>query len=369
MKFLDWDTVELGFAFGFGLGCGLWMAVRLGQTLDVCLRELQRFIRTGRARRRASRREQHPAVQRPELSGAPRSSNSMVENSADRQPGRDGAQGIVIPLNDGSTVPLEEATYEDIRDAYYADLREAFVQAGEFEEMPGILREEPDFQRIRDRWGSPRAPTVARPPGYPGGTDNLVVELERPVYQVEEQAGAVGGEQSSTDQSESSMSAVGSTTSGGARDLLEVESEATGSRGRSGASNQSTASRVAGMSAFMLTHAQGASLSAELTQDSDWELWFVLCLVVLVSMFLGALGLWVAWSCFASGNHKCLESRNSGESVGEGVGCGVVDMPKDRARQHHQPSSPVINITVTGGVFEGRAQQPATSADVQVPMK
>ena len=61
-----------------------------------------------------------------------------------------------------------------------------------------------------------------------------------------------------------------------------------------------------------------------------------------------------------------MENRDSGESGGESVSCGAVDKSKDGARQHHQPSSPMINITVTGNVFEGRAKQPATSADVQV---
>ncbi|OLP90889.1 Retrovirus-related Pol polyprotein from transposon TNT 1-94 [Symbiodinium microadriaticum] len=121
--------------------------------------------------------------------------------------------GVLIPLNNGTLVPLEEATYDDIRDAYYADLRNAFVQAGETEDMPEVLRENAELRRLREGLGSPRAPTVARPPGYPEVEDGrLVVRLEQPVYQVGLADDVIEGQ---------------SSASGGARQLPETGSDAT----------------------------------------------------------------------------------------------------------------------------------------------
>ncbi|CAE7254294.1 RE1 [Symbiodinium microadriaticum] len=237
---------------------------------------------------------------------------------------------------------------------------------GEFEEMPGILREDPEFQRVRERFGSPRVPTVARPPGYPGVPNDVVVELERPVYQVGEQARADDASQSSSDESVNSMLLVGSTTSGGARDLQEAESDASVSRSGSGASNPSTASRVAGLSVLMIPRAQGASLSTELVQDTSWELWVVLGLVVAVSMCLGAFGFWLVWKCFASTDNTSSKNPTSVALVSEEVGCDAASTPAGASRQQLHTSSPVVNITVTGSVFEGRAQQPAEGVEVQV---
>ena len=366
LRSFGWEIFGLGFALGFGLGCGLWLAARIGQVLDACVRRLQGFIRTCRMRRRALRQEQYSALQQIEVPRTPVNPMSTVETSAINQLAREEVPGMMIPLNDGSLVPLEEATYEDITDAYYADLREAFVQAGEFEEMPGILREDPEFQRVRERFGSPRVPTVARPPGYPGVPNDVVVELERPVYQVGEQARADDASQSSSDESVNSMLLVGSTTSGGARDLQEAESDASVSRSGSGASNPSTASRVAGLSVLMIPRAQGASLSTELVQDTSWELWVVLGLVVAVSMCLGAFGFWLVWKCFASTDNTSSKNPTSVALVSEEVGCDAASTPAGASRQQLHTSSPVVNITVTGSVFEGRAQQPAEGVEVQV---
>ena len=365
--YTGWETVGFGFGLGFGLGCGFWLAIRFGQGVDVCLRSLRRAVRNRRARVQARRGRQQLELQRPEESGIPVISARTVEEPAVVQPDRQGASGVMIPLNDGSLVPLEEATYEDVREAYYADLRDAFVQAGQVEDMPEVLREGTEFQRLREVLGSPRAPTVARPPGYPDGYGGgLVLDLERPVYHIGDQPGVADEDQSSTDESEQSMSVVGSTASGGARHLLETGSAASASLSSSGASHQSAASRVVGLSTLMFSQAQGASMRSDTVQDSGWELWVVLGLIVIVSMGVGAFGAWLVWKCSGSSRSFASGGQPSAELVGEQVGCDVGSTPASGTVQQPQVSSPVINITVTGSVFEEGKQDLTRSGTVRV---
>ncbi|CAE7234908.1 RE1, partial [Symbiodinium necroappetens] len=72
-----------------------------------------------------------------------------------------GAHGV-----DSSAVvePLLNEEHEEILQ-YYADLRGAYVQA---EEVPEGIREDAVRDRLIEALGPPRAPTVPRPPGYPG---------------------------------------------------------------------------------------------------------------------------------------------------------------------------------------------------------
>ncbi|CAE7196678.1 RE1 [Symbiodinium microadriaticum] len=88
--------------------------------VQLCTLEVRRLVETVR----------HVDPTPGSLRGIPVISARTVEEPAVVQPDRQGASGVMIPLNDGSLVPLEEATYEDVREAYYADLRDAFVQAG-----------------------------------------------------------------------------------------------------------------------------------------------------------------------------------------------------------------------------------------------
>ena len=344
-----WETFVFGFGLGFGLGCGIWAATKVGQCLDVGLEELRRIVRTSRSWFRVCLRGRRLQPEEPEASG----SQAPIVNEA---------AGVLIPLNNGTLVPLEEATYDDIRDAYYADLRNAFVQAGETEDMPEVLRENAELRRLREGLGSPRAPTVARPPGYPEVEDGrLVVRLEQPVYQVGP-AGDVFEGQSSDDESEESSPTAGSTASG-ARQLPETGSDATScSRGDSVASYQGSVSRIAGLSVALIPHAQGATAAEEMSSEGSWELWFILGLVVVVSIGVGVLGAWCVGGCLSRNvvvpvNQKPVNSDNGGEAGDQ------VRTPVNRATSRPPHVSPVINITVTGGVFEERASK---GVDVQV---
>ena len=264
------------------------------------------------------------------------------------------SDGGLVPLNDGTLVPLEEATYDDIREAYYADLRNAFVQAGETEDMPEVLRESFELRRLREGLGSPRAPTVARPPGYPGVQDDgLVVRLEQPVYHMGPPGDVVEG-QSSHDDSEESTPTAGSTTSGGARRLLETGSDATScSRGDSGVSHQSSASRVASLGIALIPHAQGAPTVEEISPEGSWELWIVLGLIVVVSMGVGVLGAWCVGRYMGS-SRVALMNQQPADSDRDGVAGDQVSTPVNQAASRPQTLSPVINIM---GVYLKRSRQ------------
>ena len=345
-----WETFVFGFGLGFGLGCGVWAATKVGQCLDVGLEELRRLVRTSRSCfwvRLRGRRLQ------PEELEASRSQAPIANEAAE----------VLIPLNNGTLVPLEEATYDDIRDAYYADLRNAFVQAGEAEDMPEVLRENAELRRLREGLGSPRAPTVTRPPGYPEVEDGgLVARLEQPVYQLEPVDDVIEG-QSSDDESEESSPTAGSTASGGARQLPETGSDATSrSRGDSVASHQGSVSRVAGLSVALIPRAQGARAAEEMSSGGSWELWIILGLIVAVSIGVGVLGAWCVGRCTSRSlvvpwNQKPVDLDNE-----DGTG-NQVKTPVNQAPSRPQHLSPVINITVTGGVFEERASK---GVDVQV---
>ena len=362
-----WELVGVGFSLGFGLGCGFWLAVKLGQGLEACFRRVRGAVRSSRGRPWVSQSRHHPLQQQPDGPEFPANPNPQAEVIPSRQPNREEAPGVMIPLNDGTLVPLEEATYEDIRDAYYADLREAYVQAGQFDEMPGILREDPEFQRVRDRFGSPRVPTVARPPGYPGLPEGeLVVGLDRPVYQIGGVPRDVGEAESSEEESEQVSSTSRSTTSGGARDLQETGSAATSlSRGVSGASHQSAVSRAASLGVALLPQVQGATVTDSEVQTSSWELWVVLSLIVVVSMCAGACGMWAVWK-YVDGCRGVSMGHRSDAPVSEDASCENVSTPASQHLQPVQAPSPVINIHVTGSVFGERAEEQSKGLEVQV---
>ena len=335
------NTLMFGFALGLGVGCGLWCADKLGKAVDQCIRRLW----DAGSRSRGQSASVASETQEPLLAESRRQQVDNAVQDLERQQAQRGEEERAAPVPNPTAVePPRSPTYEDIVEEYYAELRTAYVNA---EDVPELIREGADRRRFVEVQGPARAPTVARPPGYPGQhpeNPNPVALLEEHVYQV--------GLQES-DSEDLSSSSHGSTTTGGAVRAAESDGGRLSSHGSGlSLSSQGTTSRVLGLAAVTLpTAARGADANRHQLEGVSWELWVVLGLVVTVSMLFGAVCMYLSWMCFGKRNEAVAEDASPEQAS------------RRTSSDDKQLYSPVINITVTGSVTEaGGEGQPAASS-------
>ena len=172
---------------------------------------------------------------------------------------------------------LDESGFLGVGDGWRlggVDVRGAYMQ-GPARELEYVRR--PSGQPPDDMLAQARAPTVPRPPGYPGQAeeraDDMVRNQANRVVYVDDE-----GWLDSDDEGESTDSGM--------------------PRGHSSSSGGSARSRRSGRSltvvsiAASLQSASGHRLY-EAEEDSSWELWIVLGLVVVCSALIGVGCAWV----------------------------------------------------------------------------
>ena len=323
------ETLVLGFVLGFGIGSGMWFANSLGRV--VC-----RLLLSSRSRCRSVAVSTEEAI----ISG-----QRVLQGPASSGHEARGSQEVGSPerlvsgdeeARPGEHESLQGMTYEDIRDMYYADLRSAYEHA---EDIPEGLQYPVNYADVVALLGSPRAPTVPRPPGYPTEAGVLSEDDDpgpQPYLVVNRDEGV------DSDLSEMSSDEDASTASG---DLDRARDFGTGSSVRSQGSVSSggasaTRSVTAVTLAASVTGVQGRAQNFEDVSEGSVELWVVLGLVVCVSMVFGMLLTCACW--------KCWNRRVGAEALRESQGDREVqDQGKDCSDRVGSISlSPVVNVTI-----------------------
>ena len=372
------NTLWQSFVIGFGIGCGWWLAGRLGSLLegcfgrclgrrgskrpaavpsrsDMCIQTEELCVRgafeTGEHGSTSIHSLQNEATVRElEDAGAfqsdshgwePRTVEGDYESLCEEQDpflaGSSGSAGLGAglyePLGVGDREGRSEAASLNARVEY--DAAHAFAQV---QQVDMFFVPRPDRLPPGDMVELARAPTVPRPPGYPYPVD----QVDRIMYVDDE---AELGEKAESDEDLSSQGSEDHSTIG----QWTTDSGMPGGRSRSSGSGGSGVGSRSVAAVSLASSVRSVQASREIEASSgSWELWGVVVLLVSCSMLLGAACLYAAWWCTKSRTVKMSSDEDWGHDDGNEDLCpSKVQTPVRRRRGSPVVLSPVVNINVT----------------------